>query len=49
MRSGEAREWIAGVEAAQRVVEVHRTTNPVGPSSDVARLVIAMLDRTVPA
>lgn len=40
----EARKLIARVEETQRVVEVHRTTRPRGPTSDIARVVIAMLD-----
>lgn len=40
----EARDLISRVENAKRVVEVHRTTYPRGPSSGIARLVIATLD-----
>ena len=40
----EARALILRVEETQRVVEVHRTTHPRGPSRDIARLVIDMLE-----
>lgn len=40
----EARELVSRVEDIKRVVEVHRTTHPRGPSRDIARLVIAMLE-----
>jgi RNA polymerase sigma factor (sigma-70 family) len=40
----QARDLISRVEDAKRVVEVHRTAHPRGPSGDIARLVIAMLE-----
>lgn len=40
----EARHLIARVEEAQRVVQVHRTTRPRGATSDIARVVLAMLE-----
>jgi len=40
----EARALIARVEDTQRVVELHRRTHPRGPTSDVARMVMAALE-----
>lgn len=40
----EARDLISRLEEAKRVVEVHRTAHPRGPSGDVVRLVIGMLE-----
>jgi RNA polymerase sigma factor (sigma-70 family) len=40
----EARHLISRVKEAQRVVEVHRTTHPRRPTTDIARLVIALLE-----
>ena len=40
----QARDLISRVEDAKRVVEVHRTAHPKGPSADIARLVLAMLE-----
>ncbi len=40
----DARALITRVEAAERVVELHRTTHPRGPSTDIARLVMNMLE-----
>ncbi len=42
----DARDLIARVEDLKRVVEAHRTTHPRGPSRDIARLVISMLEPT---
>jgi RNA polymerase sigma factor (sigma-70 family) len=40
----EARELISRVEDAKRVVEIHRTAHPRGPSGAIARLVMALLE-----
>jgi RNA polymerase sigma factor (sigma-70 family) len=40
----QARALISRVEDAKRVVEVHRTAYPRGPSRDIARLVISLLE-----
>jgi RNA polymerase sigma factor (sigma-70 family) len=42
----QARDLISRVEQAQRVVELHRSAHPRGPSRDVARLVMAALEPT---
>jgi len=44
----EAREMIARVEQAKRVVELHRRAHPRGPARDIARLVMAALAPTLP-
>jgi RNA polymerase sigma factor (sigma-70 family) len=41
---GRARELVARVEEAQRVVELHRQTHPRGPSKDIAQIVIDALE-----
>ncbi|HEX6277203.1 MAG TPA: RNA polymerase sigma factor [Polyangiaceae bacterium] len=40
----EAREYIRGIEAAKRVMELHRATRPRGATHDFARSVISALD-----
>jgi len=40
----QARDMVARVERAKRVVELHRRANPRGPSRDIARLVMAALE-----
>jgi len=40
----EARELIRGIEAAKRVIELHRSTHPRDSSLDLAQLVVSALD-----
>jgi RNA polymerase sigma factor (sigma-70 family) len=44
----EARAVIARVKNAERVVELHRRSQPERPSREIARLVMAMLEPTAP-